>query len=107
MLVVPTIANPRQSLQAQLGGQACTITLYQLAYGMFVDLYVNDALVIGGVICENLNRVVRSAYLGFVGDLVFVDTQAPTGSEGTDPVYTGLGAQYQLVYLEEADLPAS
>ncbi len=77
------------------------LNVYQFAYGLFVDVYLGPTLVIGGVICENRNRIVRSAYLGFVGDLAFVDSQ---GSE--DPVYTGLGGRWQLVYLEEADLEA-
>jgi hypothetical protein len=42
---------------------------------------------------------VRSAYLGFVGDLCFFDTQ---GTE--DPTSPGLGTRYLFVYLEAADL---
>lgn len=101
MQLVPLQAVPNQTFQIQLAGQACTLDVYQLAFGLFVDLYVAGALVIGGVIAENLNRIVRSAYLGFGGDFVFFDTQG-----ASDPVYTGLGGRYQLVYLEEADLDA-
>lgn len=100
MLVVPTQAIPNQNIQVQLGDQACTLDIYQQAYGLFVDVTVNDDPIILGVLAENLNRIVRSAYLGFVGDFVFVDLQG-----GTDPVYTGLGDRYELVYLEAADLP--
>ena len=56
---------------------------------------------IGGVIAGNLNVIVRSAYLGFVGDLAFIDTQ---GSD--DPVYTGLGARWILTYFAPSELPA-
>lgn len=66
---------------------------------MFLDLYVANSLIIGGVICENANRIVRSSYLGFVGDLAFFDTQ---GEE--DPIYTGLGSRWVLDYLEPADM---
>lgn len=101
MQIVPTKAIPNQTLQVQLDSQPCTLNVYQLAYGLFIDVYVGNALVVAGVICENLNRIVRSLYLGFSGDLAFFDTQ------GTDdPVYTGLGARFQLVYLEESDLPS-
>lgn len=99
MQTIPVQAIPNQSLQVQLGGQACTIDVYQLAYGLFMDLYVGNELVVGGVICQNLNRIVRSLYLGFSGDLCFFDQQG-----ATDPVYTGLGARYQLVYLSPSDL---
>ena len=99
--IIPTQPIPNQSLQVQLDNQACSLSIYQQAYGLYVDVYVNNALIIAGVLAENLNRIVRSLYLGFVGDFIFVDVEG-----STDPVYTGLGARYQLVYLAEADLPA-
>lgn len=101
MIVVPLQPFPNQTLQVQLANQACTLNVYQYDYGLFMDVYVGASLIVAGVICQNVNRIVRSAYLGFTGDFIFVDTQGIT-----DPVYTGLGSQYQLVYLEEADLPS-
>lgn len=100
MQIVPLQATPSQTLTVTLANQVCTIDVYQTLYGLFMDLYVNNSLIVGGVICQNLNRIVRSLYLGFSGDFVFNDT---TGT--TDPVYTGLGAQYQLKYLAASDLP--
>ena len=99
MLLVPTQALPSQTLQVQLANQSCTLDIYQTAFGLFFDLYVGTTLIIGGVICQNLNRIVRSVYLGFIGDFVFYDTQG-----ATDPSYTGLGTQYQLYYLEASAL---
>jgi hypothetical protein len=101
VLAVPVQQLPNQTLQVQLAGQACTLDIYQLAYGLFIDVYVNGLPIILGVICENLNRIVRDAYLGFTGDFIFDDTQGLT-----DPVYTGLGTRYLLLYLEEADILA-
>lgn len=100
-LVVPLQPVPSQTLQCQLGGQACVLNVYQTAFALFVDLYVGNQLIVPGVIALNLVRIVRSSYLGFSGDLAFLDTQ---GEE--NPVYTGLGARFQLVYFEPADLPA-
>lgn len=99
--VIPLQAVPNQSLQAQLGGQSVALSVYQTAYGLFIDVSVGSTLIIGGVICENLNRIVRSLYLGFIGDFMFNDNQG-----NTDPVYTGLGTRYSLIYLEASDLPA-
>lgn len=99
-LIIPTQAVPAQRISVQLANQSCVIMLRQKLTGMYLDLYVNDALVIGGVICENSNRIVRNDYLGFIGDLIFIDTQGTT-----DPYYTGLGVRYFLTYLEVADLP--
>jgi hypothetical protein len=101
MQLVPVAAVPNQSLQCQVGGQNTTIDLVQSAYGLFMTIAVNGTQIIGGVICLNLNRIVRSAYLGFLGDFVWLDSQGTS-----DPSYQGLGTRYQLIYLEESDLPA-
>jgi len=100
MLYIPLQAVPSQLVNVTLSDQACQIAVYQLSTGMFVNLFVNNALVIGGVIAEDRNRIVRSKYLGFVGDLAFVDIH---GKE--DPVYTEIGTRYFLVYLSPEELP--
>ena len=66
---------------------------------VFIDLEVNNAPIISGVICLNGVKIVRDAYLGFIGDLAFYDTQG-----STDPVYSGFGTRYILVYLAPGDL---
>ena len=106
MLIVPINDVPSQSINVQLANQNCTINLYQKSTGFYCDLYVNDTLIIGGVICQNLNRIVRSLYLGFAGDLCFFDTQGSITlpSNGQDPSSPGLGSRYLLCYLETADL---
>lgn len=101
MLTIPLQAVPNQTLTVSLGTQTTQINVYQTMFGLFVDVYVNNVLIIGGVIGENRNRIVRSAYLGFIGDLAFVDLNGTN-----DPVYTGFSERFILVYLEEADLQA-
>ena len=100
MVIIPLQAVPSQNVTVQIADQNCDIKVYQLATGVFVDLYVNSALVVGGVIGRNLVRMVRDLYLGFAGDLLWID------SEGTsDPEYTGIGTRYALAYLEASELP--
>lgn len=101
MQIIPIQPVPNQTLAVNLNGQACQINIYQTIYGLFLDLYVNNGatLVVSGVLCEDLNRIVRSAYLGFTGDLAFIDTQGLN-----DPVYAQLGSRYVLAYLEASDL---
>lgn len=103
MMIIPMQPIASQSFQVTLANQNVQINIYQKFFGLFCDLYnvSNNKLIIGGVLCENLNRIVRSLYLGFVGDLEFVDTQGKT-----DPYYTGLGSRYLLAYLETTDLAA-
>lgn len=101
MIIVPARAFPSQTFNIQLGGQSVTLNVYQRLSGLYMDVLVSGTLIIGGVICENLNRIVRSLYLGFIGDFGWFDTQGLT-----DPVYTGIGTRYFLAYLEASDLPA-
>lgn len=91
---IPISAMPSQSLQTTLGGQNCKINIYTLSTGLFLDLFVNNSPILTGIICRDRLKLIRLAYLGFIGDLSFVDTQ------GTDdPVYTGLGSRFLLMYL--------
>lgn len=101
MLIVPLQPLPDQVVTVNLANQVCRINVYQLATGMFCDLYVANVLIIAGVVCQNINRIVRDAYLGFIGDLIFIDTAGIS-----NPVYTGLGSRYQLAYLDATEVPA-
>lgn len=102
MQIIPLQAIPNQTFQVLVGNQACIITLVQTQYELMMTLYVGNSLIVASVICQNMNRIVRDLYLGFDGDFVFFDTQGGTNPQ--DPVYTGLGARYQLVWLSPADL---
>jgi len=99
MLSVPIQATPSQVVNIALGGQACTLNVYAKSAGVFMDVYVSGSLIIGGAICQNFNRIVRDAYLGFVGDFSWWDTQG-----SSDPTYDGFGTRYVLTYLEASDL---
>jgi hypothetical protein len=102
MLIVPVQPVPNQTLSILLANQLCQLTLRTRFLGLFMDISVNDSPIVQGVICQHWNRIVRSAYLGFVGDFAFWDTQ---GSD--DPAFSGLGTRYRLYYLERSDLSAS
>ena len=102
MDIIPIQDTPAQDFNINLGGQFCTINLRTRVNGLYCDLYVNNAIIIGGVICQNLNPIVRDSYLGFSGDLLFIDMQ---GSD--DPVSPGLGTRYQFVYVSESDIAAT
>lgn len=97
--VVPLQPVPSQTLQIVLGNQSCILNVYQSDAGLFMDVLVNNAPVKEGVLCQNLNRIIRYLYFGFVGDFEFVDT---TGA-GEDPDYSGLGSRFQLLYLTPAE----
>ncbi len=102
MIVIPLQPLPAQTVDVVLNEQPVTVFVYQRSTGLYVDLDLNHVLVIGGVIAHDRNRIVRSTYLGFVGDIAFVDTQG-----SSDPDYTGLGDRFILGYFfpEELTLP--
>lgn len=100
MQIVPVQAIPNQGLQVTLGGQSVALSIYQTDFGLFLDLFSNGSPIVYGALCEDVNRIVRDAYLGFTGDFIWYDT---TGG-GSDPIYTGIGSQFILIYLESADL---
>lgn len=99
MLIVPLQPVPSQLVTVLLNNQPCQIQVDQKSTGLFLNLSVGNTLIIGGVLCEDRNRIVRSAYLGFLGDLAFLDDEGES-----DPVYTGLGSRFNLAYLEPSDL---
>lgn len=133
MQIVPLQAQQSQTVNVALGGQACTLNVYQkgvmaaapplvgaspdiiqaedgtwlaatsraylLPAVVYLDLYVANVLILAGIRCMNGVAMVRDSYFGFIGDLAFFDTQGDA-----DPVYTGLGARFQLVYLAPGDV---
>ena len=50
MLQIPLQAVPNQIITPTLNNQSCKFKIYQKTTGMFIDIYVNDALVVGGVL---------------------------------------------------------
>lgn len=89
---------PSQQLQIVLAGQNCQIAVYQKNRGIFVDVNVNGADISTGIIARDAVPLVPTTYLGFVGNLLFTDTQ------GTDdPSYEGLGSRFQLIYITAAE----
>lgn len=102
MLIVPVDPVPAQTLSVILANQNVQLRLFQLETGLYMDLYMNNETTpfLAGVVCQNVNRLVRNAYFGFIGDFVFIDVL----NLDADPVYSGLGTRFFLAYLEAADI---
>lgn len=94
MNIIPLTAEASQTLRVTINQQNCFINVYQKSTGLFLDLYVDSTPIIHGQICRDRVKLVRESYLGFNGDLVFMDLDGLL-----DPDYTGLGSRYQLLYL--------
>lgn len=98
MFVIPIQPIPAQILTVVLDGQNCQISLYQKNPCMFADLTVGDSPVSQGVQVRDSIQLNPNDYEGFDGNLFVVDTQG-----NDDPVYTGLGSRFQLIYLTEVE----
>ncbi|MCW9309511.1 hypothetical protein N5F18_26425, partial [Klebsiella pneumoniae] len=63
------------------------------------DLFNKAKPIFQGVLCLNCVYLVRYKYLGFSGDLVFVD------SKGTaDPYYDEIGTRFKLYYATSSEV---
>lgn len=86
---------PSQTLKVVLADQNVSIKLYQKQdYGVFIDVVLNGSYVASGQIVRDITPLIPSSYLGFVGNLMFIDTEG-----NSDPDYSGMGDRWQLLYL--------
>lgn len=99
MLSIPIQAAQSQTLNVRVGGQQCNLKIYELPTGLYMDVAVDNAPICTGVLCHNLNKIVRLQYLNFIGDFAFDDTQG-----STDPIAAELGTRYRLLYISEDEL---
>jgi len=99
MIQIPLQAVASQVLSIVLGGQNTQLNIYSKFGTLYMDVSVNNSPIILGVQCQNGNRIVRSVYLGFQGDLIFVDTQG-----SSNPNFEGLNSRFLLQYLTVDDL---
>jgi len=98
MVIVPAQPVANQEIRILLDGQECVISLRQKSQGLFFDLLVGDSPLVSSVICRDVAALVCREYLGFQGNLVFLDM---SGSE--DPNSTGLGTRWILLYLTASE----
>lgn len=111
---IPIQPVPAQTLSVTLNQQACTINLYAKSIYIpitppgsistdppryipvtvfFLDLYVNDVLIIGGCLMRDRVGVVQNTYFGFNGEISMEDTEGATPA-----MIAGLGSRYLLTY---------
>lgn len=120
MQTIPLAAVASQTFSVVLGGQAVAIALYVLGAGaaaaLYMDLVSNGTTVFTGRIARAFSGLPDNTapfmlnganYLGFQGDLLFIDTQATQTNPVQDPQPSGLGTRWQLMYFSVADLEAA
>ena len=98
MQQIPVQSVPVQNLKVVLGGQNCELLIYQKTQGLFVDVSANGVAVVNATIARDSVPLVSRNYVGFLGNVLFIDTQG-----NDDPFYTGIGSRFTLVYLMDAE----
>ena len=98
MKTLPLRAIKAQYVSAALDGQNVTLFLIQRDGSLFVDIWLNGVIIGASVIAHNAVALVARDYAGFSGNLMFFDTQGKD-----DPLYSGLGSRWQLVYFTAAE----
>ena len=95
---IPLQAVANQAFSCILDNKAAQITITTTDYGLFADVVYDGTAVAAGRLCLDRTDINPNRYLGLPQFLGFVDL---TGT--TDPVYTGFGTQYLLVYGDPSD----
>lgn len=98
MNVIPIQPVASQMVKSVLDGQNFQIGIHQKDQGIFVDVNVDGVDIVVSVIARDAVPIVCRDYAGMDGNLVFIDTQG-----NSDPIYTGLGTRFALVYLTAAE----
>lgn len=93
--LIPIEQIPNQTLWIDLNNQSCEIHIYERYGYTFMDITVDDEVVIQGQLCLNNTDIIQYNHLKFNGQLKFVDTQG-----NNDPYYTGFNERYALVYVQ-------
>lgn len=94
MLEILLQAIPSQTLKFVVANQSVQLSVYQKSRGIFVDIEVGGVPFAQGVLAHDCCPLISREYAGFIGNLIFVDTQG-----ASDPSYAGLGSRFKLVYL--------
>ncbi len=98
-LLVPLSPISNQAAITQLNGQNVQLNVRQTLYGLFMDVLVNNGVIISSVLCLDRNLIVRNLYFQFQGDFAWFDTQGTN-----DPDFTGIGTRYFLAYFSPDEL---
>ena len=92
-VVIPIQPRANQTFLCVLDGLSAQIALTTTDFGLFADVLYNGVPVSNGRLCLDRTDINPNRYNGLPQFLGFVDLQGQT-----DPVYTGFGTRYLLIY---------
>lgn len=104
MIEIPLSAYPDQKLQIDLGGQMCTLRVYERSGFMYLDLTLGRTLLASGLLCQPTTPVLAPPPSGFSGNFCVIDTLAASESSQESPEFSGWGTRYKLYWLSPDDI---
>lgn len=102
MTIIPIGDQPAQILSTTIEGKQCRLRIVTRQGALWLDLSISGVSSVAGALCLNGVKIMRDAYLGLTGDLMFVDTQG-----SSDPASPGLGSRFQLMYVTPDEVAAA
>lgn len=87
-----------QRFMVTLGGQDCTIQLYQRGHRMFLDLALDGEMLRQGALCLPCLNIVGDCK-PFTGAIYCIDNNTDDDSRQEPPEYHGLGERFRFFYL--------
>lgn len=91
--VIPLTALAVQQFSCVLDNQTAQFTLITTEDGLFADIVYKGVSIASGRLCLDRTNLNSSPYTGLPQGLFFVDLLGIS-----DPIYTGFGTQYLLIY---------
>ena len=104
MIEIPLTPYPDQELQIDLGGQACTIRVFERAGFMYMDLTVRRTKILKGALCQPTTPIIPETVRGFSGQFYVIDDAAATAGSQESPDFSGWGTRYKLYWLPDSEL---
>lgn len=93
---IATVAGQASQLLAlPVSTAVAAIVLTQKSSGLYADVLLAGVVIAAGVLARDGVPLIGNAYSGFPGDLAIFDTQG-----NDDPVYTGLGDRFKLLWAK-------
>lgn len=115
MEIITLKQEPIQTVNVTLYQQDVSIKLYQMPSMMYIDVTSDGKVLVLGIPCASFTKLIRYSYLGFQGDLFFVDydsTAKPIETvmlNGVEinteaPNFSQLGTRFDLYYFSPDDM---
>jgi hypothetical protein len=98
MYLIPLKPVANQTTTTVLGGQIVRVAIREMTTGVYLSAWLDNVQIQSGILCVDRVRMMDANYDGFVGALMFMDSQGTSNPEAS-----GIGTRWNLYYLESGE----